>query len=212
MLFLCCGLNPLRAETTPIRIVVLGDSLTAGYGLPQQAAFPAQLEIALQGRGHKVKVFNAGVSGDTSFGGLSRLDWALTDQPDLVIIELGANDALRGLQPIQTRQNLDTILHRLKQKNIRAVLAGMKAPRNLGEAYYNSFDSIYPELAQQHQVPLYPFFLDGVAGIPELNQPDGIHPTMIGVNVIVDKMLPLLEEVLEEIAPEKNKGKNKGKK
>jgi len=200
-------LTPLLAATEPVRIVVLGDSLTAGYGLPQQAAFPAQLETALQEHGHQVKVFNAGVSGDTSFGGLSRLDWALADKPDLVIVELGANDALRGLQPIQTRQNLDTILKRLKQQNIHALLTGMKAPRNLGEAYYNSFDRIYPEPAQQHQVPFYPFFLEGVAGNPALNQADGIHPTMAGVKVIVERMLPLVREVVEKIEEESAKVK-----
>jgi len=152
---------------------------------------------------YAVKVFNAGVSGDTSQGGLSRLDWALADQPDLVIIELGANDAMRGLQPRQTRQNLDNILSQLRQKNVQALLTGMKAPRNLGKQYYHQFDRIYADLAFKHQVPFYPFFLEGVAGVPGLNQPDGIHPTLAGVNVIVQRIRPLVEEVLSEIAQKK---------
>lgn len=186
-----------------MRVVVLGDSLTAGYGLPQQAAFPAQLEATLQERGHHVKVINAGVSGDTSAGGLARLDWTLADKPDLMIIELGANDALRGLQPIQTRQNLDKILDTLQDKGIAALLTGMKAPRNLGRTYYTNFDRIYPELALKYGIPFYPFFLEGVAGIPGLNQADGIHPSLSGVNLIVQRMLPLVEEVLGEIAAKK---------
>jgi acyl-CoA thioesterase-1 len=152
------------APPAELRIVVLGDSLTAGYGLAQQNAFPAQLEIALRQRNHPVRVFNAGVSGDTSMGGLARLDWALADKPDLLIIELGANDALRGLSPQQTKQNLNSILYRLRDKGVQALLTGMKAPRNLGEDYYTKFDRIYPELAQQHNLPFYPFFLAGVAG------------------------------------------------
>ena len=189
-------------QQTELRILVLSDSLTAGYGLPQPAAFPQQLETTLRERNHQVRVINAGVSGDTSAGGLTRLDWALADQPDLVIIELGANDALRGLQ---TRQNLSKILQRLQEKSVQALLTGMKAPRNLGLAYYSNFDRIYPELAQKYDIPFYPFFLEGVAGVPGLNQPDGIHPTLAGVNTIVQKMLPLVEEVLNEIAAEKKK-------
>lgn len=206
-MFLLCGFAPVASaqQQTELRILVLGDSLTAGYGLPQQAAFPEQLEATLRERNHQVRVINAGVSGDTSAGGLTRLDWALADQPDLVIIELGANDALRGLQPIQTRQNLSKILQRLQEKGVQALLTGMKAPRNLGQAYYSNFDRIYPELAQKYDIPFYPFFLEGVAGVPGLNQPDGIHPTLAGVNTIVQKMLPLVEEVLNEIAAEKKK-------
>lgn len=182
-----------------MRILVLGDSLTAGYGLSQQAAFPARLEAALKLRDHQVRVINAGVSGDTSMGGLARLDWALADQPELIIIELGANDAMRGLSPQQTRQNLDRILDRLRETGVPALLTGMKAPRNLGEDYYTKFDRIYPELARQHRLPFYPFFLAGVAGQPKLNQADGIHPTMAGVEVIVRGILPLVEETLGEI-------------
>lgn len=142
---------------------------------------------------------NAGISGDTSKGGLSRLDWSLGDHPDLVIVELGANDALRGLSPQQTKKNLDSILSRLRQNGVQALLTGMKAPRNMGEEYYTQFDQIYPELAQQHKVPFYPFFLAGVVGDPELNQADGIHPTSAGVEVIVKRILPLVGKTLDEI-------------
>lgn len=144
-----------------------------------------------------MRVINAGVSGDTSMGGLARLDWALAEQPDLMIIELGANDALRGLSPLQTKQNLNSLLYKLREKQVQALLTGMKAPRNLGEEYYNKFDRLYPDLARQHQLPFYPFFLQGVAGEPGLNQADGIHPTVAGVEVIVRGMLPLVENVLE---------------
>lgn len=181
---------------------MLGDSLTAGYGLPQESAFPARLEVALKQQGRQVQVVNAGVSGDTSMGGLARLDWSLGDHPDLVIVELGANDALRGLSPQQTRENLDNILDRLQQKGVQALLTGMKAPRNMGVDYYTSFDRIYPELARQHKVPFYPFFLDGVVGDPELNQADGIHPTSAGIEVIVKLILPLVEETLDQISPQ----------
>lgn len=181
-----------------LTIVVLGDSLSAGYGLPKDAAFPARLQAQLLQRGHQLQVINAGVSGDTSAGGLARLDWTLAAKPELMIIELGANDALRGLDPQQTKQNLSAILSRLRTAGVQPLLAGMKAPRNLGEAYYSKFDRLYVELARQHQVPLYPFFLAGVAGNPQLNQADGIHPTAAGVEVIVRGMLPLVEEWLEE--------------
>jgi acyl-CoA thioesterase I len=187
------------SSVAELRILVLGDSLTAGYGLSQQSAFPARLEAVLKQRKHSVHVINAGVSGDTSMGGLARLDWALADQPDLIIIELGANDAMRGLSPQQTRQNLNSILYRLREKGVPALLTGMKAPRNLGEDYYTKFDRIYPELARQHNLPFYPFFLTGVAGEPGLNQADGIHPTLAGIEVIVRGILPLVEELLGEI-------------
>jgi acyl-CoA thioesterase-1 len=196
--FLCC-FDCVAASPTELCIVVLGDSLTAGYGLSQESAFPARLEVALKLRGRQVRVVNAGVSGDTSMGGLARLDWSLGDQPDLVIVELGANDALRGLSPQQTRKNLDSILYRLRQNGVQALLTGMKAPRNMGADYYTKFDRIYPELARQHKLPFYPFFLAGVAGEPGLNQTDGIHPTSAGVEVIVELILPLVEETLDKI-------------
>lgn len=179
-----------------MRVLVLGDSLTAGYGLPAGDAFPAQLERALNEHGHAVRVINAGVSGDTSAGGLTRLEWALADQPGLVIVELGANDALRGLDADQTRANLDRIIMRLKQANIRVLLAGMQAPRNMGPDYVKRFDAIYPDLAAKHQVALYPFFLDGVALDPALNQSDGIHPNSEGVAIIVKRILPVLLPLL----------------
>lgn len=179
--------------------MVLGDSLTAGYGLPRQAAFPVRLQAALEGRGFTVRVSNAGISGDTSAGGLARLDWSLSDRPDLMIIELGANDALRGLNPQQTRQNLSKIISRLRQQQILPLLAGMKAPRNLGEDYYTKFDRLYPELARQFSLPYYPFFLEGVAGVPGLNQEDGLHPNAAGVEVIVRGILPLVEDCLRRL-------------
>lgn len=184
---------PLHANHTAdstFRLLVLGDSLAAGYGLKAEDAFPAQLEAALRRDGHDVLVINAGVSGDTSAGGLARLDWALTDNPDLVIVELGANDALRGLPPEGTYANLDAIITRLKQSDMNILLAGMHAPRNLGDEYVSSFDAIYPQLARQHDVPLYPFFLEGVALDPALNQNDGLHPNAEGVREIVRRILP----------------------
>jgi len=187
------------AAAGELHIMVLGDSLTAGYGLPEKAAFPARLEAALQQHGFAVRVSNAGISGDTSAGGLARLDWALNDRPDLMIIELGANDALRGLNPLQTRQNLAQILDRLRRQRVLPLLAGMKAPRNLGEDYYTKFDRLYPELARQFQVPFYPFFLEGVAGIPGLNQADGMHPNVDGVKVIVRGILSLVEDCLRQL-------------
>jgi len=175
-----------------VRVVVLGDSLVAGYGLPFDQAFPARLEVALHRAGRDVSVINAGVSGDTSSGGLARLDWLLADHPILVIVELGANDALRGLDPELTRANLDAILVRLESAGVRVLLAGMKAPRNLGAEYVTAFDRIYPELAARHKIPLYPFFLKGVAGDPKLNLEDGIHPNAAGVERIVEGMLPMV--------------------
>lgn len=177
---------------------MFGDSLSAGYGLPAEQAFPRQLEAALQRHGYQVVVQNASVSGDTSAGGLARLDWTLADNPDLVIVELGANDALRGLDPALTHKNIDTILTRLKAAGIQPLLAGMRAPRNLGRDYYSKFDQIYPDLAQSQSVPLYPFFLEGVAGRRELNLDDGVHPNATGVAVIVEHLLPLVKKSLEQ--------------
>ena len=167
-----------RAETTSI--AVLGDSLSAGYGLPEHQAFPARLEAALKERGHDVRVINASVSGDTTAGGRARLDWTLTDKPQIVIVELGANDALRGLDPAQTEVNLDDILARTLKSGSRVLLAGMRAPPNFGREYQQRFDAIFQTLAQKHGVPLYPFFLEGVAMDPALNQADGIHPSAAG--------------------------------
>jgi acyl-CoA thioesterase-1 len=172
------------------RIVVVGDSLSAGYGLPPGQSFPAQLQGALDARGVKGEIVNAGVSGDTTAGGLARLDWVLKDKPDAVILELGANDGLRALDPAQTYANLDRIMSRLEAAKIPVLLAGMKAPANLGREYGAEFEAMYPRLAERHHAELYPFFLDGAAADPALNQADGIHPNAQGVGVIVGKMLP----------------------
>ncbi len=187
------------ATAGSVTILVLGDSLTAGYGLAKSEAFPERLEAALLAQGHPVRVINAGVSGDTSAGGAARLEWSLSDNPDLVILALGANDALRGLSPDQTRANLASIIARLQERQISVLLAGMLAPRNMGESYYNSFDKIYPELAQEFSVPLYPFFLEGVAGRQERNLADGIHPNAAGIRVMVEGILPLVVEELSSI-------------
>ncbi|MGO4525666.1 arylesterase [Microvirga sp. 2MCAF35] len=191
---------PAQAQTKPIRLVALGDSLSAGYNLPQQAAFPVVLEKALKAKGHNVEITNAGVSGDTSSGGLDRLDWSVPDGTDGVILELGANDMLRGLDPAGTRKNLEAIVERLKSRNIPVMLAGMYASRNLGPDYVQKFDSIYPDIAKTYDLVLYPFFLDGIAGEKSLNLPDGMHPTAKGVEVIVERILPSVESFLARIA------------
>ncbi len=178
-------------------IAAFGDSLTAGHGLPAADAFPVRLESALRKAGKRVRVINAGVSGDTTAGGRARLGWVLADKPDAVIVELGANDAMRGIDPAETSRNLAAILQILKRRGIRVLLAGMLAPPNLGDRYAEAFNAIYPELAAAYDVPLYPFFLDGVAAIPALNQPDGIHPTAKGVERIVKGILPYVVRVVE---------------
>jgi acyl-CoA thioesterase-1 len=188
-----------RAADRPVRIVVLGDSLSAGLGLSAQNALPAKLQSALNAKGYNVAIENAGVSGDTASGGLGRLDWSVPDGTDAVIVELGANDALRGLDPKLTRAALEAIIERLKARRIAVMLAGMLAPRNLGEDYAKAFDPIYPELAAAHDLVLYPFILDGVAGDPALNQADGLHPTAAGVDVMVARMLPKAEELLARV-------------
>ncbi len=187
---------PARAETV---ILALGDSLVAGFGLPEEDSFTARLESALRAEGHDVRVVNGGVSGDTTAGGLARLDWMLADpaaRPDAVIVVLGGNDTLRGLDPAQTHANLDAILARLGDEGIRVLLAGMRAPPNMGADFVAAFDAVYPRLAGAHDVVFYPFFLDGVAARPELNQSDGIHPNARGVAVIVERLLPHVKELL----------------
>lgn len=178
-----------QARST-IRILAFGDSLISGYGLPEPDGFPAQLERALATKGVAARVLNGGVAGDTSAGGLARLDWTLADRPDLVILEFGANDGLRGLDPAATRANLAAMLARLARDRIPVLLAGMKAPRNLGPDYVAAFDPIYQDLADEYGVALVPFFLDGIAGDPALNQADGIHPNAAGVAKIVERFLP----------------------
>ena len=172
------------------RIVVLGDSLTAGYGLSPEDAFPARLEAALRAEGHGWQVIDAGVSGDTSAGGLARLDWVLADAPEIVIVELGANDGLRGLPTDQMEANLDAILARIAELGVSTLLAGMRAPANFGPDYAAAFRAVYERLAAEHRVPLYPFFLEGVAMEPALNQADRIHPNAAGVAEIVRRMVP----------------------
>jgi acyl-CoA thioesterase I len=184
------------AAAQPANILALGDSLTAGYGLEHKDSFPTRLEAALKAAGHDVRVINAGVSGDTSAGGLSRLAWALADKPSLAIVELGANDGLRGLDPQSTFDNLDAIIGRLKAAGVDVLLAGMLAPPNLGREYGAEFKNNFPRLAAQHDVVLYPFFLDGVAADPALNQGDGIHPNAAGVNIIVERLMPYVTRLL----------------
>ena len=190
------------AAAEPVRILVLGDSLTAGYGLPPDEGFTARLQARLRDRGYDARVFNGGVSGDTSAGGLARLDWALADEPDIAIVELGANDGLRGLDPAALSANLDAILQRLRAADVRVLLAGMRAPPNLGRDYEAAFNRVFPALAEKHDVAFYPFFLDGVAARPELNQPDGIHPNRAGVAVIVDRITPYVVRLLDHRKPE----------
>lgn len=193
--------TPLKAQTPPLKLVALGDSLTAGYNLPGNAAFPAVLEKLLREKGLAVEIANAGVSGDTSQGGLERLDWSVPDGTDGVILELGANDALRGIDPAVAEKALDAIVTRLKARGIPVLLAGMYAPRNLGSDYATRFDGLYPRLAEKHGLILYPFFLDGIAGDRVLNQPDLLHPTAEGVRVIATRILPTVERFLATLRP-----------
>jgi len=189
--------QPALAEETVI--VAFGNSLTAGFQLPPNAAFPVRLEAALREKGHDVTVQNAGVSGDTPAGGLARLDWAGGPDADAVIVELGGNDALRGLSPETTRANLEEILTKLTGRNLPVLLAGMLSPRNLGSEYAAKFDRIFPDLAASHDVLLYPFFLEGVATVRSLNLADGIHPNEQGVDVIVANILPHVERLIGQV-------------
>lgn len=182
-----------------IVIVAFGDSLTAGYEIAPEDSFPAQLEAALRKEGYKVRVMNAGVSGDTTAAGLARLDWSVPKEADAVIVELGANDALRGLPPEKARANLDAILAKLKQRGLPVLLAGMLAPRNMGPEYAQAFDSIYADLAEKHDVYIYPFFLEGIAGDKALNLSDGLHPNAKGAAVIVENILPAVEDLIEQV-------------
>jgi acyl-CoA thioesterase-1 len=197
---LFCAL-PAQAADAPIRVLALGDSLTQGYGLPPGTDFPTKLQQALKARGLDVTVINAGVSGDTSAGGLARLDWSLGDPqmaPDAAIVELGANDGLRGLPPEEMEKNLDAILAKFKDRHIPVLLAGMKGPRNYGPDYTAKFDAVFPRLAKKYGVLFYPFFLDGVALDPKLIQPDGLHPNPKGVDIIVAKIAPMAAKLVSE--------------
>ena len=189
--------SPVAART--IRLVVLGDSLTAGLGLPPGKAFPDRLQAALRARGWDVDVLNAGVSGDTAADGLARYDWAVPANADALIVELGANDMLRGLEPEATKKALSAILDKAHAARLPTLIAGMRAAPNLGAEYDRAFDAIYPALAKDHDVALYPFFLDGVAGDPKLNQADGMHPTAEGVDAIVERIAPSVEKILKQV-------------
>ncbi|WP_415776484.1 arylesterase [Sneathiella sp. HT1-7] len=191
-----CTTSYAQAEETR-RIVAVGDSLTAGYGLPTGEDFVTRLETALQAKGYNVKIENAGVSGDTTAGGLQRLDWAIGNGADFIILELGANDALRGIEPEETRRNLSQIIELIQKKDIPILLTGMKAPPNMGSEYANAFDQIFPDLARKYKTNYYPFFLEGVAADPALNQDDYIHPNAEGVKVIVGNMLPYVTELID---------------
>ena len=195
---------PAPAATKPIKMVVLGDSLSAGLGLPGPAAFPQRLQNALKDKGIAVDIINAGVSGDTSSGGRDRLDWSIPPGTDAVIVELGANDALRGTDPKVTRAALTDILTQLKARGIAVLLCGMLAPPNYGSDYSAQFNAIYPELSKAFAVPLYPFFLEGVATDTKLNQADGMHPTAEGVDVIVKNMLPTVQAFLGAISGQRS--------
>jgi acyl-CoA thioesterase-1 len=192
------GLMPVVAAAAdrPVKIVALGDSLTAGYNLPASAAFPVKLEKALKAKGNAVEIANAGVSGDTASGGLARLDWSVPDGTDAVIVELGANDMLRGIDPAVTRRALEEIVRRLTERRIPVLLAGMRAIPNLGIEYAQGFETIYSDLAAKYGVLLYPFFLEGIASDAKLNQRDGVHPTAAGIDKVVAGILPKVEELV----------------
>ena len=191
---------PSAGAAKPLKMVVLGDSLSAGLGLSASAAFPIRLQKSLKINGIEVDMINAGVSGDTSSGGRDRLDWSVPEGTDAVILELGANDALRGIDPNVTRSALSDILTRLKARGVAVLLCGMVAPPNYGQDYSSRFNTIYPDLAKSFAVPLYPFFLEGVAADARLNQADGLHPTAEGVDVIVKNILPTVEAFLGAIS------------
>lgn len=193
-------LSVSAARAEPLRLVGFGDSLMAGYQLPAADAFPVRLEAALREKGHDVEIANAGVSGDTTSGGLARLDWSIPDGTKGVILELGANDALRGIAPEETEKNLDAMLTRLKERGIAVLLAGMLAPPNMGPDYAKRFNGIYARLAEKHGAALYPFFLDGVVTKAELQLEDGMHPNAEGVATMVRLMLPAVEEFVTSLA------------
>jgi acyl-CoA thioesterase-1 len=204
LLLILLGVAAEPALAAPVKILMLGTSLTQGYGLPPGTEIPARLQAKLKAAGVDATVINAGVSGDTSAGGLSRLDWSLADHPNTAIVELGSNDALRGIPPAQTEKNLSAILGKLEAQHIPALLLGMMAPRNFGPQYARAFDAIYPKLAKQYGAILYPFVLQGVALNPKLNQADGMHPNPAGVQVIVGRIFP---DVMQLVAQTRTKAK-----
>jgi acyl-CoA thioesterase I len=198
LLVLMFGIGAANAQSAPVKLTVLGDSLAAGYGVSPEQAFPARLQANLKAQGRDVTVLNQGVSGDTSAGGLDRLDWMLADKPDIVLVELGGNDALRGIDPATTEKNLAAIVEKLQAAHVTVWLAGMMAPRNLGSDYVTAFDGLYKRLADTYKVPLYPFILDGVAQDPALNQADGLHPNPKGAQIVADKLLPFVTKNLDD--------------
>jgi acyl-CoA thioesterase-1 len=197
LLGLLSGSEPANAQTS-VKIAVLGDSLAAGYGIQPDQAFPMRLEAALKAQGRTVTILNQGVSGDTTAGGLDRIDWMLADKPDIVLVELGGNDALRGIDPATTEQNLAAIVEKLQAAHVIVWLAGMMAPRNLGSDYVKAFDGLYKRIADKYKVPLYPFILDGVAQDPALNQADGLHPNPRGAQIVADRLLPFVTKNLDD--------------
>ncbi len=186
------------AAPAPVKVVALGDSLTAGYGLSEKGGFVPRLQAALAAKGIAATVQNAGVSGDTASDGLARLDWSVPEGADAVLVELGANDMLRGIKPEVTRDALERILRRLTDRHIAVLLCGMRAAPNLGADYGKAFARIYSELAAEFGVLLYPFFLDGVAADPSLTQHDGMHPNAAGVDIIVQRILPSVEQLIAQ--------------
>ena len=201
LILISASVQGANAAETALRVLAFGDSLTQGYGVPPGMDFPTVLERALKTKGVDATIINAGVSGDTSAGGLARLDWSLGDaktQPDAAIVELGANDGLRGLAPAEMEKNLDAILARLKARNIPVLLAGMKGPRNFGSAYAAEYDAVFPRLAKKYNALFYPFFLEGVALDRALVQPDGLHPNPKGVEIIVNRIAPLVTELVRQ--------------
>ena len=190
----------LPASAAPIKLLAFGDSLTAGYGVQPEQSFPARLQAALQQDGINIDIINAGVSGDTTAGGLARVDWSLADKPDAALVELGANDALRGIDPKVTKDNLDKILAKFKAAGVPVLLLGMLGPTNFGPDYKTAFDAIFPDLAAKYGVPLYPFFLDGVALDPKLNQADMAHPNPAGVDIIVKRVEPNARRLVQQLS------------
>jgi acyl-CoA thioesterase-1 len=188
--------DPNIGFARPAQVLAFGDSLTSGLGLPVSQAFPARLEAALRQQGIDVHIVNAGVSGDTTTDGLARIDWSLAAKPDFVILALGANDAMRGIDPKIVRDNLEKIIDKIDASGAKLLLLGMVAPANWGDDYQGAFDAIYPSLAKAHNLPLYPFFLEGVAMVPNMNQPDGLHPNEQGVAFMVDHIAPLVVKMI----------------
>ena len=199
----CAGMTQFStANDETIKIVAFGDSLSAGYNLKEEESFPSKLQLKLDENDYNVEIIHAGVSGDTSKGGLKRVDWSIPDEADGVILELGANDALRGIDPNETREAMDKIVARLQERNFNVLICGMLAPPSMGADYSEQFDPIFEDLAEKYKTLYYPFFLEGVATIPELNLSDGIHPNAEGIDVIVEMIFPYVEELVKEIRGE----------